>query len=53
MTGTNKLCQQCKNTCKQWYEVVIVRCPNFEFSGCQNLKEGTLTQGENAQEAPC
>jgi hypothetical protein len=29
LTGTNKLCQQCIEECKQYSEVKIIRCPFF------------------------
>lgn len=30
LTGTNKLCQQCTNTCKQFKQVVVAYCPDFK-----------------------
>jgi len=58
LTGTNKLCQQCVNSCKQWEQIKVVKCPYFLSNQKRNseqdgrIKNGyTLTLGENAVEA--
>lgn len=30
LDGTNKLCEQCKHSCKQFKQVTVVCCPKFE-----------------------
>lgn len=58
LTGTNKLCQQCVNTCKQWAQVKVVICPYFlsnqkkkPVQDAKLKRGGTLTLRENAVEA--
>ena len=29
LSGINKKCQQCTESCKQWIQLIIVFCPNF------------------------
>ena len=60
LSGTNKLCQQCVNTCKQWAQVKVVICPYFlsnqKKKSCQDAKlkkVATLTLRENATEGCC
>jgi len=30
LNGTNKKCQQCLQSCKQWAQNVIMSCPHFQ-----------------------
>ena len=30
LNGTNKLCQQCKKDCKQYAQITVVKCPNYQ-----------------------
>lgn len=31
LDGVNKLCQQCKQTCKQYQQIKAINCPFYEF----------------------
>ena len=44
MIETNEKCQQCTETCKQFYFIKVVVCPNF--------KSATLHTGGNTLTAP-
>ncbi len=48
LTGTNKLCQQCVNTCKQWAQVKVVICPYFR----SNQKEKPEHEGKLKMDIP-
>ncbi|MFC1752676.1 hypothetical protein ACFL96_04695 [Thermoproteota archaeon] len=37
MNGINRLCRHCRETCKQWEQVKVVRCPGYQFSGTQDV----------------
>ena len=46
--GTNKVCEQCIHSCKQWEQLKIVACPQFTSSQKNNVKsreEDTLASG--------
>ena len=30
LSGVNKKCRKCKKECKQWEQVTVVVCPNFQ-----------------------
>jgi len=30
LDGVNKVCAQCKKACKQFEQVTLINCPNFE-----------------------
>ena len=30
LNGTNKKCEQCRRSCKQWSQVEVIYCPKFE-----------------------
>ena len=38
LTGVNKLCAQCNETCKQWEQVTVVKCPFFKNNQKQSAK---------------
>ena len=38
ITGINKLCAQCIKECKQWKQVVIIRCPFFKSRQQKSVK---------------
>jgi len=38
LSGINKLCKKCVNSCKQFEQVVIVRCPLFKRREDDNKK---------------
>jgi hypothetical protein len=45
LNGTNKKCQQCLRSCKQWFQNIILSCRNFESKQKQIGKQknnGTL-----------
>ena len=54
LNGTNKLCQQCLNPCKQWVQVKVVSCrcfiSNQQKESGQLKNGGTLTLGELPEE---
>lgn len=29
LDGVNKLCSDCKQECKQWKQITIIKCPNY------------------------
>lgn len=33
LTGVNNKCCRCINDCKQYRQVIVVKCPKFKFSG--------------------
>lgn len=39
LSGTNKFCQQCIRTCKQWEQIQVIKCPHFTST---QKKEGKL-----------
>lgn len=41
LDGTNKLCEKCTKSCKQFQQVIIFKCPNYV---CQLLKPANSTQ---------
>ncbi len=54
LNGTNKFCEQCMKECKQWRQVVVVRCPNFASTQPQHAKSKkavTLREARSAQDA--
>ena len=46
LSGINKLCSQCKEKCKQFSQVVVVRCPNFKSTTQQAHDIALEAQGE-------
>ena len=41
LTGSNKRCQQCINTCKQWSQNILHKCPLFYSKRKFNAKKVT------------
>ena len=59
LTGTNKFCQQCVNTCKQWSQVKVVSCRDFLSNqkkkpeqDAKLEKGGTLEYGQMVERTP-
>lgn len=32
LSGVNKLCKRCNKECKQWKQVMVVRCPAYQHN---------------------
>lgn len=47
LTGTNKLCRHCLKKCKQYDQIRIIRCPNYEYNG-KSSNRGSQQAQQNA-----
>ena len=47
LNGVNKLCAQCIHECKQWKQVLVISCPNFE----SKLKESAKPKNRGILQA--
>ncbi len=54
LTGVNKLCKQCTETCKQWEQVTVVRCPFFKNNqkGVAKIKNRQPCKHKEMAETP-
>ena len=41
-SGVNKKCSSCKNGCKQYKQIAIITCPNYESKKRLNIKKAHL-----------
>lgn len=45
LDGTNPLCAQCKEKCKQWSQVKVVKCPFYKHVTLQAQENVNKDQG--------
>jgi len=48
LSGVNKLCAQCIQSCKQWQQVKVIYCPFFKSKQQKSAKpkEGATLQAQ-------
>lgn len=45
LSGTNKLCEGCTESCKQWKQVKVVRCPFYKSAKSKHSEMAETGQG--------
>ena len=53
LSGVNKKCSSCKGECKQYKQITIIQCPNYESKKDLNTQKAHLDPIRESPELAC